>query len=189
MTASNPAARPDLKALRRRPLFAPLLVPLLGAAALAIAVAGWWSLQRTTTVIVVRHAEKLVDGSKDPILGPAGADRAARLAHLFHDAGIAAIYATEYKRTQQTAAPLALATGLPVNEIEAGDVAGLAERIQDEHAGSAVFVVGHSNTVGKLVQALGGEAPDEIADDDYDNIWIVTVPTFGRKVTLHLHGL
>jgi broad specificity phosphatase PhoE len=188
MNAPNLAARPDLKALRRRPLFASLWVPLLGAALVAVLAAGWWSWQRTTTVIVVRHAEKVQDGSQDPALAPAGAERAARLAHQFGESGVAAIYVTEYRRTRDTAAPLARVTGVEPEPYGGREVAALADRIRDEHAGATVFVVGHSNTVGKLVQALGGTAPDEIPETEYDNVWIVSVPTFGRAATLRLHG-
>ena len=45
--------------------------------------------------------------TKDPDLSDAGRARAESLANVLKDAGITAIYATELKRTQQTAAPLA----------------------------------------------------------------------------------
>jgi broad specificity phosphatase PhoE len=186
---TDPAVRPDLKALRRRPLFASLWVPLLGVAVLSAVVAGTWVLQRTTTVIVVRHAEKLVDGSKDPLLSPAGIERAARLAHQVRSAGVIAIYTTPYQRTRLTAERLAQASGAPVSEYDPKDTAGIAERVVDEHRGGTVIVVGHSNTVGRLVQALGGEAPDDIDESEYDHVWVVSVPTWGPSKTLHLHSL
>jgi broad specificity phosphatase PhoE len=58
-----------------------------------------------STIFVVRHAEK-ADATKDPDLSEAGRARAEALAKALRDAKIAAIYATEFKRTQQTAAPL-----------------------------------------------------------------------------------
>lgn len=182
----DPAARPDLRALRRRPLFASLAVP---ATLLVAALAFWvtlWALQDVTTVIVVRHAEKVADGSKDPALAPEGAARAARYAAEFGGAGLAAVYATPYRRTRDTAAPVAAAAGVAVVEADPKDAAGLAELIADEHRGATVFVVGHSNTIGPIVQALGGEAPDEVADAEYDNVFIVTVPRFGPVSTLRL---
>ena len=58
-------------------------------------------------VFIVRHAEKETSGGNDPELSESGRARAEVLARMLHDAGITAVYATEFKRTQQTAAPLA----------------------------------------------------------------------------------
>src|SRR6185436_2612241 len=56
-----------------------------------------------TTVILVRHAEKVIDpNNSDPDLSPAGQARAQEIVRIFSDAGINAIYATQYRRTQQT---------------------------------------------------------------------------------------
>lgn len=183
---ADPAARPELRALRRRPLFAPLAVPaLLLAAVIGL---GWamWTLQDTTTVIVVRHAEKQADGTKDPALSAVGVARAARLAARFGAAGIDAVYATPFKRTRDTAAAVAAAAGVAVEVTDPKDIAHLVELIEDEHRGDTVFVVGHSNTIGLVVQGLGGEAPAEVDESEYDNLFIVTVPRFGRASTLHL---
>jgi broad specificity phosphatase PhoE len=182
----DPAARPDLRALRRRPLFAPLAVPALLLGAVLAAGALLWTLQDTTTVIVVRHAEKIADGTKDPALAPEGVARAARYAARYGGAGLTAVYATPFKRTRDTAAPVAAAAGVAVTETDPKDAAALAERIVEEHRGDTVFVVGHSNTIGPIVQALGGEAPTEIADTAYDDVFIVTAPRFGPVSTLHL---
>ena len=64
------------------------------------------------TVLLVRHAEKAAGGSDDPPLSPAGEARARVLAHVAGSAGVSAIYHTQYKRTQQTVAPLAAKLGL-----------------------------------------------------------------------------
>src|SRR5215212_4100843 len=61
-----------------------------------------------TTVILVRHAEKKIEpANPDPDLAPEGVARAQEIARIFGNAGINAIYATHYKRTQQTVKPLA----------------------------------------------------------------------------------
>src|SRR5882672_5663247 len=73
-----------------------------------------------TTVIIVRHAEKNIEpNNPDPDLSPAGQARAQDLVRMFSAAGVNAIYATEYKRTQQTVKPLADSLGLPVAVIDA----------------------------------------------------------------------
>jgi len=63
--------------------------------------------QQITTVILVRHAEKSSDGSKDPELTDAGNARAIALAKLLKEVKVDAIYSTGFKRTQNTVAPLA----------------------------------------------------------------------------------
>jgi broad specificity phosphatase PhoE len=67
-----------------------------------------WSLpcfgQRT--IVVVRHADK-IDNTDDAVLSPTGEAQAKRLAHALKDLGISAIYTTQFKRTVQTATPLA----------------------------------------------------------------------------------
>jgi len=184
--SADPASRPDLRALRRRPLFAPLAVPAL-LFALAAGVLGLlWAAQETTTVIVVRHAEKVLDGGKDPLLTEAGSARAAQLARQYGKSGLAAVYSTPYHRTRDTAAPVAAAAGLAVVEVDAKDVDALVAQIRADHHGETVFVVGHSNTIGKVVQGFGGEAPDEVDETEYDNVFIVSAPRFGRARTLHL---
>jgi len=183
---ADPASRPDLRALRRRPLFASLAVPALLFAAAAAVLGLLWAAADTTTVIVVRHAEKVLDGGKDPLLTEAGTARAQQLARQFGRAGLAAVYATPFHRTHDTAQPVATAAGLEVITVDPKDHAALVAAIRAEHHGDTVFVVGHSNTVGKIVQAFGGEAPDELADTDYDDIFIVSAPRFGRARTLHL---
>jgi broad specificity phosphatase PhoE len=182
------ASTTDLRAVRRRRLFASLAVPALLLAALGAAGGALWTLQDTTIVIIVRHAEKQPDAGDDPGLTPEGVARAARLAAQFGRAGLAAVYATPFRRTRDTAAPVAAAAGLPVVATDPKDVAYLVGLIHHDHRGQTVFVVGHSNTIGKVVQGLGGEAPDAVPDGEYDNIYIVSDPRFGPTSTLHLRG-
>src|SRR6266481_4067169 len=71
-----------------------------------------------TTVILIRHAEKVIDpNNPDVDLSPAGQERAQELVRMFADSGINAIYATQYKRTQETVKPLADRLGLPVTMV------------------------------------------------------------------------
>ena len=132
-----------------------------------------------TTVILVRHAEKAVSGpmAGDVPLSEAGLQRAAELARVLGDAGIRAIYATPYERTRKTVAPLAAKLGLQPIEIAAGkDYADqMAKRIREKNAGQTVLVVGHSNTTPDLMRKLGVNAVHDIAESEYDNLYIVTV--------------
>src|SRR5437016_656475 len=101
-----------------------------------------------TTVILVRHAEKVIDPNNNDVdLSTAGQARAQELVRVLAGAGINAIYATQYKRTQQTAKPLADKLGLPVTQINSRSTADLITQIRTQHRGQTVFVVGHNNTI------------------------------------------
>jgi broad specificity phosphatase PhoE len=136
-------------------------------------------------VFVVRHAERAdggpvagqMSGVQDPPLSKAGAARAAKLAAMLADAGITAIYATEYRRTQETAQPLAATRQLQVQTLPARDTATAIAKIKAAHPKDVVLIVGHSNTVPEIVKAFGGSAVT-VADDEYDNLFIV-VPATG----------
>jgi broad specificity phosphatase PhoE len=142
-------------------------------------------------IFLVRHAERADTGAgvaptmdANPSLSAAGRQRAESLATVLKDAGITAIYATEFKRTQETAAPLAKALGLTVITVSAKDTNALVEKLKAATAN--VLVVGHSNTVPDVVKALGITAPVTIGDAEYDNLFIVTTGPQPRMIRLHL---
>ena len=144
----------------------------------------------STTVILVRHAEKAAEPAADPPLTAAGAARANALAELVKDAGIKAIFSTQFVRTRSTAQPIATRLGLPVQIVDArapGHARLVADSILKTHRGQTVLVVGHSNTVPEIVAALGAPQPAPICDDGYDSIFIVTVPTAGAPTVVRLH--
>src|SRR5574341_715543 len=146
--------------------------------------------RQVTTVILVRHAEKIVDPNiPDVDLSPAGQSRAQELARMFGDAGISAIYATQYKRTQETVKPLADRLGLPVNVVNSKSTADLLARIRASNAGQVVFVAGHNNTVPEIIYALGGPQYPTIPESEYDNLFIVTVYRTGSAKVVKMKYL
>jgi broad specificity phosphatase PhoE len=185
---------PDHASLRRQPLFTPIWLAAAGAflGLIVLACATWvWATADSTTVVIVRHAEKQPDAGADPPLTPAGEARAARLVGLFGDAAdpgrIDAIYVSPTARSRMTAAPLAARLGLtPL--IAPGDApAALARRVLKEHAGGRILIVAHSDTMNALVEALGGETPQPpIADAEYGRMYIVSVPRIGRVNVLRV---
>ena len=141
---------------------------------------------QTTTVIVVRHAEK-VDTSPESPLSEAGQARAEALAAALADARVDAIFVTQYPRSRLSAEPLARLLGLTPRVVEAGGetaahALALAERIRTEAAGRTVLVIGHSNTVPAIVAALGGGDVGTIADPEYDHMFIVLTDSAGTRV-------
>lgn len=166
---------PDLKkehrALRRRPLFTPVFLAGLASAVL-LAVAAWviWHAG-TVTVVMVRHAETAA-GGENPGLSAAGEERAGRLARMLEFTGVDAIYTSELLRTAETAAPVAALTGVEPVVLPAADLRELVRTLTREHRGETVLVVGHSNTLPRLADALGEPIAD-IADTDYGNIYIL----------------
>jgi len=139
----------------------------------------------TTTIVVVRHAEKSTDDPRDPSLSALGQERARALSAVLRDARITDIYVTQYKRTRQTAEPLAHQSGIsiverPINAANSATYASdLAREILTRSAGKSVLVVGHSNTVPDIVKALSGSVVAPITDAEYDHIFIVVIPESG----------
>jgi phosphohistidine phosphatase SixA len=135
-----------------------------------------------STVFIVRHAEK-ADDSKDTELSEAGRARAEALANMLRDSKISAIYTTEFKRTQQTAAPLAKALGLTVTTLPAENYAALVAKLRTFTANS--LVVGHSNTIPDVIKALGIPEPINIPDSDYDNLFVILLGEKPYLIRLH----
>lgn len=132
-----------------------------------------------TTVILVRHAEKIADPvQKDPELSEAGRARAAELLRVLGTTPVDAIFTTPYHRTRSTAKPFAEARKLTPVEIAAAG-GGYAEevvaRIRRDHNGGTVLVVGHSNTTEQVIRALGIADAPHIEESAYDNLFIVTL--------------
>ena len=181
---------------QRRPFLTPIwLTAISAAAALAIAIlAIWvWMTAGSTTVIVIRHAEKDLSVSvTDPPLSQAGQQRAELLARMFGDAQVLghvdAIYVSPALRNRQTAAPLAARLGVDENVVPADDPRALARRALSEHRGGRILIVGHNDTVPKIVAALSGN-PDipPLGDQEYGTMYIVTVPRIGHANLLRLN--
>ena len=118
--------------------------------------------------IVVRHAEKAKDDPRDPSLNEAGQEHARALARNLQDQPIVAAYATQYRRTRQTAQPTADAHGVTVATYDADlPAAALTAQLRRDHVSGTVLVVGHSNTVPDSVAALCGCAVSPLAESDY----------------------
>lgn len=146
------------------------------------------SAPKPTTVILVRHAEAAANAGADPELTGQGRARAEALAEALRDSRITAVITTAYRRTRQTGELPAKAANAPLvaTPVEGG-AAGLdahvrqvVRMIHDRYAGGTILVVGHSNTVPALVEALSSVHPGEIAHDSFDRMFIIATDGAGR---------
>ena len=141
----------------------------------------------TTTVYIVRHAEK-VNESDTTNLSPAGYIRAADLAKTLANRHIDSIFTTPYQRTRQTAQPLANQLNLPLIEYPARPTQAIINRITPMR-NKTVLVVGHSNTILNIAKGLGAQPTlTQIESEDFDNLLQVKIyrGLFRRSVTTSL---
>ena len=128
----------------------------------------------TTTIILVRHAEKM-DKSANPALSAVGMERAKRLHEVLKEYKPDAFYSTNYLRTMQTLEPWAEKSGQTIKHYNPRQPDSLVALLKKE-AGKTVVVAGHSNTVPALVNKLIGQQKyEDLADTEYGKIFIVRI--------------
>jgi phosphohistidine phosphatase SixA len=157
----------------------------------------WCSCSSTTTIYLVRHAEKQVQDPNvmmlpnDVELSEAGHSRARVLADSLRNKPVNAIFATTIRRTQQTVEPTAAAKGLTVKQYAATQPS--ADALLDSLVlikGKAFVIAGHSNTIPAMVRHLGLPCSftGSIPDNDYDNLFIVTIKNGVKAVRETTYG-
>ncbi|WP_421877231.1 histidine phosphatase family protein [Marinoscillum sp.] len=140
-----------------------------------------------TTFILMRHAEKVADGTKDPGLTEEGTARSMRLKEMLSEQPVAAIFSTPYQRTKLTVTPLAEAKGVSLQVYQPFQE-GFLEQLMAAYPGQTVVVSGHSNTIPMLVNKLIGEEKYEQLDEsDYNDLYIVTVDQLGEGTDVHIN--
>ncbi len=130
----------------------------------------WCYIQPHTTVLLLRHADRL--GTQDA-LNQDGIDRAAELVHVLEKSDITAIFHSQAFRTQRTAQDTTANFGITPVQVDATDVNGLVNEIVSSHSGDTVLVVSHSNRVPDIIEELGGGINPDINHDEYDNLFVV----------------
>lgn len=146
-----------------------------------------------TTIWIVRHAEKVtnIKTDEDPVLSNAGTKRAEALAKELKGEQIKAIYVTKYKRTGLTAKPLAYkAKILPRVYVDTA-LSVFAKTITKNFRGQNVLIIGHSNTVMKLLEAFGADVPFPagLDEEDYDMLYKVTIKDDNtRELAIDYYG-
>jgi broad specificity phosphatase PhoE len=139
-----------------------------------------------STIILVRHAERMSGMSAEALLTPAGEERARQLSQVLKDAKVQRIYVTEVRRTQQTAEPIAVRLHLKPIVIAKEDIDALVSQLRKAGDDETVLVVGHADTLPLIVQRLGGGSVAPFPDTEYDRLTVVVPGTRGkaRVVTL-----
>jgi broad specificity phosphatase PhoE len=137
-----------------------------------------------SAVILVRHAEKAATPANDPLLTPAGTQRAADLAAALSDAHVSAIITTQLERTKATARPLADAAKItpvivPASSDVAAHVNAVVAAVASRPAGAVVLVVGHSNTIPAIIAALGGPKMPDLCDQQYSGLFVLQLRANG----------
>jgi len=128
-------------------------------------------------IILVRHAEKavVVPGEPDPDLSPEGRDRALRFMKAARRYRPGEVYSTGYKRTRQTAEPIAAARAKEIQIYDAAKQAELVDKILKSRTKRFV-VVGHSNTVPFLANLFAKkEIFRQLLDTEYGVFYVVRV--------------
>jgi broad specificity phosphatase PhoE len=158
-----------------------LLALVLGAALTSFTSAAY--AQRA--VFLVRHADRLND-SEDTPLSKAGEARAQLLARMLKDAGITAIYTSQFQRTIKTAEPLARTLKINPVSIPAADREGLFRRIRADNRDGVVLIVGHDSSVPAMLKLLGHPVDIAIAPNEYDNLFMLVPKDTGPPTVLRI---
>lgn len=108
------------------------------------------------TFVLVPHAETADDTQDDPPLSSAGQRRAQALKEQLAGATLVAVYADEFRRTQDTVAPvLAAHTGLALQQyFSRGPLQETARQWRNRFTQGTVLVVGQPEAIAPLADAL-----------------------------------
>ena len=137
---------------------------------------------KETVIYIVRHAEKDVFDARNtnPGLNAGGKIRAKDLAQTLKKEKFAAVFSTPYKRTMETAAPVAQRSGLPV--LNYSDLEELVNTIKSSYPYKTILIVGHSNTILDIAKAFGTQpVAEKLIDDDYDLLLKVIIDKKGQS--------
>ena len=166
------------------------LIPVTGFVFVCLGLAWFFESQATTTIIFVRHTDTDLETlATDPWLNTLGQQRAELLADVIQDidvvAGVDAIYASEHRRTKETAQFVAERLGLEVLIRDPHLIEPFMSQVLINHKGEIVLIVTLEDTLAPLVEELHGSKNIPVmAADEYSNIYIVTIPWFGKVKTL-----
>ena len=152
---------------------------LLLAGAVLVLVTGLGTVYaQDKTIVLVRHVEK--DSSPtadraDPELSDEGRKRAEKLAKLVKRYKPHEIFSTPFKRTRETAEPIAKRRKKEIQTYDPTKPADLVSKIMDPASKTVHYlVVGHSNTIPTLVNMIAKkEIFKNLLETEYGVIWVI----------------
>jgi 2,3-bisphosphoglycerate-dependent phosphoglycerate mutase len=134
--------------------------------------------QTDKTIVLVRHVEK--DSSPtadkvDPELSDEGKARAERLARVIKRYKPHEIFSTPFKRTRQTAEPVAKRRKKEIQPYDPSKPGDLVQKIMDPASKTVHYlIVGHSNTIPALANLLAKkEIFRNLLEAEYGVIWVI----------------
>jgi broad specificity phosphatase PhoE len=133
-------------------------------------------LSAKTKIYLVRHAEK--QAGNDPVLTADGNKRAGALLQMLKGKKLHHIYVTQFKRTQMTGDSLRIQLGIDTVQYKADTTGEDVYRkiISNNESGNTILIIGHSNTIPKIIKKLGVAdfEPAMIPDAEFDNLYLIT---------------
>jgi len=145
-------------------------------------------------IFALRHADRVSDDVD--ALSDKGKARADLLARMLAPGHVSNAYCSDAKRTQATIAPLKtmLGAGLKVNVVPVGSggpaahAQAIVSALNALPADSTAVVVGHSNTIDLIIKALTGKVITPIGPNEFDNLFVLSVPAGSPSLTLLKYG-
>lgn len=139
-----------------------------------------------TTLILIRHAEKEAEG-ENPRLNSLGTARAERLKDILLPLKPERIYTTSFNRTVLTSMPLAKAIKKPNMHYKPKKYHDLFDIVFEEHKVQKAVIIGHSNTIPKMLNLLVGEDRYEDLDEkEYSKMYLVQTKGLGESEVTEL---
>lgn len=143
----------------------------------------------TKTVVLVRHAEKMIN-QKDPSLTEMGQVRAGQLVTTLARTELTLAISTQFARTKETLAPIADAKKIPLLVIAATkDIKQHVQQIvaKVKQQDGNIIIAGHSNTIPLIIEALRGPKIPMLSENEYDKLFILSIPQSGAVSLLQTH--
>lgn len=143
-------------------------------------------LDEATTIYLVRHAEKAADGTADPKLSEAGKERTISLVYTLQEDTLDAVFSTNTLRTKSTGYPIADYNNLEVRIYDPRNQHLFLKKVIKQFKGKTILIVGHSNTIPKLLNLLlGKEKYQQFKEYQYNDLFMAETIGLGQSKVHH----
>ena len=136
-------------------------------------------------VYLIRHGEKELSGD-DPALTPEGRQRAADWAEMLRKVGVDVVLTSDALRTRETGGIIAAELDLEASALPTNDITGLVDALEFDHEDETVLVIGHAETIPRILEALGVLDSITIDQNEFDNLFIVQRPSLEEPLFFRL---